>query len=134
MYNKVVLIGRLAQEPELRYTPAEGVAVVNFTLAVNRSFSNQRGEQEADFIRIVAWRKQAENCATYLSKGSLVAVDGRLQVRSYDDREGIRRKIAEVVATRVVFLEKRRGAGESEEGFDSFETDDLDVKDEDVPF
>lgn len=101
--NRVLLIGRLTREPELRYTP-DGTPVANFTIAVNRSFTNQQGEREADFIPIVVWRKQAEQCAEYLSKGSEVVVDGRLQVRSYEDRDGIKRKKSEIIAWRVQFL------------------------------
>lgn len=134
MLNNVVLIGRLAQDPELRYTPSDGVAVTNFNLAVDRPFSNQQGERDADFIRIVAWRKQAENVANYLKKGSLCAVEGRLQIRSYDDREGIRRIAAEVVANRVQFLDRRgSGSGTSDDPFAGGD-DDVEVKDEDVPF
>ena len=80
--NRVVLIGRLTADPELRFTQ-NGIAVARFTLAVDRTFANQQGERETDFIDIVVWRKQAENCGQYLKKGHLAAVDGRLQVRSY---------------------------------------------------
>jgi single-strand DNA-binding protein len=134
--NKIILIGRLVQDPELRYTPAGGVAVANFTLAVDRPFVNQKGERETDFIRIVTWRKLAETCANNLSKGRLVAVEGRLQIRSYDDREGIRRTAAEVVAGNVHFLDSRKDSGPSsfEESYDAFGGEELDVKDEDVPF
>ena len=104
MINRVVLVGRLAQDPELRYTP-NGVAVTTFTLAVNRRFTNQHGEREADFINIVTWRQQAETCANYLKKGRLVGVDGRLQIRSFENSEGRRIKVAEVVADTVQFLE-----------------------------
>ncbi|MEW5922318.1 MAG: single-stranded DNA-binding protein [Bacillota bacterium] len=110
MLNVVVLTGRLTQDPELRYTPGEGIAVANFTLAVSRPFTNQQGEREADFIKVVAWRKQAENVSSYLKKGSLVALEGRLQVRSYDDKDGIKRKVAEVVARSIQFLDSRDGA------------------------
>lgn len=135
MLNQVVLIGRLARDPELRYTATEGVPLVNFTIAVDRPVSNQAGEREADFIRILAWRKQAENCATYLSKGNKVAVEGRLQVRSYDDKEGVRRSIAEVVARRVVFLESRKDAGqEFKDDYDSYNKEGAEVSDDDVPF
>ncbi len=135
MLNQVVLIGRLARDPELKYTAAEGVPLVNFTIAVDRFTPNQAGEKEADFIRILAWRKQAENCATYLSKGNKVAVEGRLQVRSYDDKEGVRRSIAEVVARRVVFLESRKDADQgSKDDYDSFNKEDAEVSDDDVPF
>ena len=134
MFNKVILIGRLTRDPELRYTSNDGVPVANFTIAVDRSFSNQKGEKEADFIRIVTWKKQAENCANYLSKGRLVAVEGRLQVRSYEDREGVKRIIAEVVAQNVQFLESRRTAEESDSGFDNQSNDEPDITDDDVPF
>ena len=103
MLNRVILIGRLVGDPELRYT-AEGVARASFTLAVDRPFANRQGERETDFIDIVVWRKTGETCARVLSKGRLVAVEGRLRVRSYEDSQGIRRKAAEVVADNVRFL------------------------------
>ena len=103
MLNKVILIGRLTRDPELRFTPANGIAVTNFTIAVDRPFTNQKGEREADFIRIVVWRKLAEICANNLSKGRLVAVDGRLQIRSYEAQDGQRRYMTEVVANEVKF-------------------------------
>lgn len=105
MMNVVCLIGRLARDPDLRYTPS-GVAVGQFTLAVNRPFTNQKGEREADFIDIVVWRNLAENCANHLSKGRLVAVRGRLQVRTYETQDGQRRKVFEVVADEVNFLDR----------------------------
>lgn len=103
--NHVVLIGRLTKDPELRYTP-NGVAVTNFTLAVDRNFTNQAGQREADFIPIVVWQKLAETCANYLRKGRLVAVEGRLQIRSYDTQDGQRRRVAEVIAGNVQFLDR----------------------------
>ncbi|HBF39208.1 MAG TPA: single-stranded DNA-binding protein [Firmicutes bacterium] len=105
--NHIALIGRLTRDPELRYTP-NGVAVANFDLAVDRSTTNQQGERETDFIRIVTWQKQAEVVANYLKKGRLVAVEGRLQIRNYETQDGQKRKAAEVVASRVQFLEKAR--------------------------
>jgi len=104
--NRTVLVGRLTKDPELRYT-ANGVAVANFTIAVNRPFSNQQGEREADFINCVIWRKQAENLASYMGKGSMVGVDGRIQTRSFDNQEGKRIFMTEVVAESVQFLESR---------------------------
>lgn len=101
--NKVVLIGRLTRDPELRYT-GSNTPVATFSLAVNRNFTNQQGEREADFINIVVWRKQAENVKNYLSQGSQVAIDGRIQTRTYDDQNGQRRYITEVVADNVEFL------------------------------
>lgn len=126
MLNKIILIGRLVADPQLRYTQ-NGIAVTNFTLAVDRPFTSQGGEKETDFIDIVTWRKQAETCANHLNKGRLVAIEGRLQIRSYDDRDGIRRKAAEVVADQVRFLDwpDRDGStgggdqdGPPESGFD----------------
>lgn len=100
--NRVVLVGRLTKDAELRYTPS-GVAVASFTLAVNRPFVNQQGEREADFISVIAWRKIAENVANHTTKGSLIAVDGRLQTRSYE-KDGRRVYVTEVVADNVQFL------------------------------
>jgi single-strand DNA-binding protein len=105
MLNRIILIGRLTADPQLRYTK-NGNAVTNFTLAVNKSFVGQDGERGVDFINIVVWRKLAETCANHLHKGRLVAVEGRLEIRSYDDQQGIRRKAAEVVADNVRFLDR----------------------------
>jgi single-strand DNA-binding protein len=106
MLNRVILIGRLTKDPELRYTPA-GVAVAQFTLAVDRSFSKDKdqGEREADFIPVVTWRQLAETCANYLRKGRLAAVEGRMQVRNYENNEGRRVYVTEVIADNVRFLE-----------------------------
>ncbi|MFD3450549.1 single-stranded DNA-binding protein [Microbacteriaceae bacterium 4G12] len=108
MMNRVLLVGRLTKDPELRYTP-NGTAVATFTLAVNRTFSNQQGEREADFLNCVVWRKQAENVANYLKKGSLAGVDGRLQSRSYEGQDGKRVYVTEIVAESVQFLESKSG-------------------------
>ncbi|MGM9572639.1 MAG: single-stranded DNA-binding protein [bacterium] len=126
MLNRIILIGRLTRDPELRYTQS-GVAVASFTLAVNRNFKNAQGEIEADFIDIVVWRNQAENCANYLGKGRLVAVEGRLQVRTYETQEGQKRKVAEVVADSVRFLEKKNtaNAGGSSAEMGEFLDDDI---------
>lgn len=101
MLNSVILIGRLTRDPELRYT-TNGTAVGQFTLAVQRKFN----KDEADFIDIVVWRGLAENCANYLGKGRLVAVEGRLQIRSYEGQDGQRRRATEVVADDVRFLDR----------------------------
>lgn len=101
--NRIILIGRLTRDPELRYTQS-GKAVCNFNLAVDRPFTSQSGEREADFIDIVVWQKQAENVAKYLSKGRQAAVEGRLQIRSYEANDGTRRWRSEVIADRVEFL------------------------------
>lgn len=106
MINRVVLVGRLTKDPEFRTTQS-GVDVANFTLAVNRNFTNAQGEREADFINVVVFRKQAENVNNYLSKGSLAGVDGRIQSRSYENNEGKRIFITEVVADSVQFLEPK---------------------------
>lgn len=110
MLNRVVLVGRLTKDPDLRYTP-NGVAVANFTLAVNRPFSNQSGEREADFINCVVWRRPAENLANFMGKGSLVGVDGRVQTRSFDNQEGNRVYVTEIVADSVQFLETKASQG-----------------------
>jgi single-strand DNA-binding protein len=104
--NRIVLIGRLTRDPELRYVPS-GHPVASFTLAVDRSFANQQGERETDFIDIVAWRKLAEQVSQHLSKGRLVAVEGRLQIRSYETQDGQKRRVAEVVADGVRFLDRK---------------------------
>lgn len=106
MLNRTVLVGRLTKDPELRSTP-NGVNVGTFTLAVNRTFTNAQGEREADFINVVVFKKQAENVKNYLSKGSLAGVDGRLQTRSYDNKDGQRVFVTEVVADNVQFLEPK---------------------------
>ncbi len=100
------LVGRLTKKPDLHYNPS-GVPVANFTLAVNRPFLNQQGERETDFIPIVVWRKSAENVDRYCQKGSLVGVTGRIQTRNYENNEGKRVYVTEVVAESVQFLESR---------------------------
>lgn len=112
--NKVILIGRLTKDPELR-TIASGNATTSFTIAVNRNFTNQNGEREADFINCVAWRKQAENVAKYCTKGSQVAVEGRIQTRSYDAQDGTKRYVTEVVADNVTFLGSRASGSQISE-------------------
>ena len=103
--NRVILVGRIAVEPELRYTP-NGTQVANFILAVDRNRPNAKGEREADFIKVVVWRRLAEICAQYLNKGRLIAVEGRLQTRSYETQEGQKRKDYEVVADGMKMLER----------------------------
>jgi len=118
MLNRVILIGRLTRDPEMRYTPS-GVAVTQFTLAVDRPFTQGEGrEREADFIPIVTWRQLAETCANYLRKGRLTAVEGRIQVRNYENNEGKRVYVTEVIADNVRFLESpnRDGGGSGEGG------------------
>lgn len=106
MINKVVLVGRLTKNPEYRTTP-NGISVSTFTLAINRTFTNSNGEREADFINVVTFKKQADNVNNYLSKGSLVGVEGRIQTRNYENNEGQRIYVTEVVAERVHFLDSK---------------------------
>ena len=134
MLNRIILIGRLTRDPELRYVPS-GHHVASFTLAVDRPFANQQGERQTDFIDIVAWRRLAEQVTQHLNKGRLVAVEGRLQIRSYETQDGQKRKAAEVVADAVRFLDRKAGAGpatgmESREG----EPETAEGGDDDVPF
>lgn len=104
--NKVILIGRLARDPEMR-TTGSGIAVTRFTVAVSRPFNPQNGQPQTDFINCVAWRRQAENIAKYCNKGSQVAVEGRIQTGSYDAQDGSKRYTTEVVADSVQFLETK---------------------------
>ena len=109
MLNRVILIGRMTRDPEMKYTTS-GTAVANFTLAINRKFN----KEETDFIDIVAWRQSAEFCGNYGAKGRLTMVEGRLQIRSYEAKDGTKRKVAEVVADDLRFLDKQQGAGNGE--------------------
>ena len=104
--NRVMLIGRLTAKPELRYT-GSNLPYARFTVAVNRTFNNAQGQREADFISVIVWRKQAENVCNFLNKGSLVSVEGRLQVGSYDDKDGNKRYTTDVVADSVQFLDSK---------------------------
>lgn len=129
MLNRVILIGRLTADPDLRYTP-QGHAVTTFRIAVDRPFANQQGERETDFFTIVTWRRLAETCAHNLSKGRLVAVEGRVQNRSYTARDGSTRWVTEVVADNVRFLDWPR-AQQTEAAADG---DGDDWGDDSVPF
>lgn len=148
MINRVVLVGRLTKDPEFRTTPS-GVDLATFTLAVNRNFKDKNGEQQADFINCVVFRKQAENVNNYLNKGSLAGVDGRLQSRSYENAEGQRISVTEVVCDSVQFLEpknaqasnnnqsnnqvqQREKALQSENPFNNSNNFDMDT--DDLPF
>ena len=106
MINRVVLVGRLTRDPELKYT-TNGTASLQFSLAVNRTFTSANGEREADFINCVAWRNQAENMAKFVRKGSLLGVEGRIQTRNYQAQDGTKRYVTEVVADSIQFLEPR---------------------------
>ncbi|MBJ8325067.1 single-stranded DNA-binding protein [Streptococcus pacificus] len=106
MINNVVLVGRMTRDAELRYTPSNQ-AVATFTLAVNRNFKNQNGERDADFINVVIWRQQAENLANWAKKGTLLGVTGRIQTRNYENQQGQRVYVTEVVADNFQILESR---------------------------
>lgn len=133
MYNRIILVGRLTKDPELRYTPS-GKAVAGFRLAVDRgrrSGQDGSGDREADFIDVVVWDRQAETVSQYLTKGRLVLTEGRLQMRQYDAQDGSRRTVYEVIANTVRFMPDRHGDGSGTEGSaQDFHPDD----DDDVPF
>ncbi len=128
MLNRIVLIGRLTRDPEIRYTP-QGVPVANFTLAVDRPFQNNEGQREADFIACIAWRKLGETVGNNLTKGRLAAVEGRLQIRTYE-HEGSKRRVAEVVCDNVRFLDRPRDA----QGGGSNAASGLEDAPDDLPF
>ena len=119
MINNVVLVGRVTRDPELRYTPSN-VAVATFNLAVNRNFKGSNGEREADFINCVIWRQQAENLANWAKKGALIGITGRIQTRNYENQQGQRVYVTEVVADNFQMLESRANReGNSSGGFDN---------------
>ena len=113
MINRVVLVGRLTKDPEVRFSP-NGIASCRFTVAVNRTFKGQNGEQEADFINCLAWRKNAENLANFMKKGSLIGLEGRIQTGSYEGQDGKRVYTTDVVADSIQFLEPRNSTGGSQ--------------------
>lgn len=113
LINRVVLVGRLTKDPELRYTPS-GIPMTRFTVAVNRTFTNQSGEREADFIGCVAWRKQAENLANFMRKGNLIGIDGRIQTGSFEGQDGKRVYTTDIVADSIQFLEPRSAGGQQQ--------------------
>ncbi|EHT3663725.1 single-stranded DNA-binding protein [Staphylococcus pseudintermedius] len=143
MLNRVVLVGRLTKDPEFRTTPS-GVSVATFTLAVNRNYKNKNGEQQADFINCIVFRKQAENVNNYLSKGNLAGVDGRLQSRSYENQEGRRIFVTEVICDSVQFLESKnnnqsnnqqqRGQAPAQDNPFTNSNNPIDIDDEDLLF
>lgn len=138
MLNSVVLVGRLTKDPELRYTPSNQ-AVATFSLAVNRPFKNQNGEREADFINCVIWRQQAENLANWAKKGALIGITGRIQTRGYENQQGQRVYVTEVVADNFQLLESRkdRETGQSQGyGQPDFgrQAEPMDISDDDLPF
>ena len=132
--NKVVLIGRLTKDPELKYTPGNGTAVTTINLAVDRRY-NPEGKKEADFIPIVIWGKSAESTAQHMRKGLLMGVAGRIQTRSYEAKEGGKRYVTEVVAEETQFLEWANKDGDAAYSSSGFGTDDMTpVDDGDIPF
>ena len=140
MINNTVLVGRLTKDVELRYTPSN-VAVATFTLAVNRTFKNESGEREADFINCVMWRQQAENLANFAKKGALIGVTGRIQTRSYDNQQGQRVYVTEVVAEQFQLLESKGQGNQGQQKQAQQQTPDfsrqgapMDISDDDLPF
>lgn len=154
MINRTVLVGRLTKDPEVRFT-SSNIAYSRFTLAVNRTFAGPSGEREADFIQCIAWRKQAENLARFVRKGSLIGVEGRIQTGSYDDKDGIRKYTTDVVADSVQFLESknqdsndnnyapRNSRGDNNNNSNKYQersverkqsTPSIDVSEDDLPF
>lgn len=153
MINRSVLVGRLTRDPDLKYT-ASGTAVAQFTLAVNRQFKNQEtGEREADFVNCVIWRKAAENFANFTHKGSLVGIDGRIQTRNYENQQGQRVYVTEVVVENFSLLEPKSESNQNNSGnynnnrnqnnsnqhnqnnYSSGQSHDpIDISDDDLPF
>ena len=136
--NRVVLIGRLTKNPELRFTPGTGKAVATFTIAVDRKFSKEK--KETDFIPIVVWGKQGESAANNLEKGRLVAISGRIQTRNYEDKDGIRRYVTEIVADEVQFLDYKNSSSNNvandnnSTSYDDGWNDPVEDTDSDIPF
>ena len=130
--NRVDLVGRLTRDPELRHT-SSGRAVCQLNLAINRTFTNQNGEREADFINVVVWDKQAENVSKYVTKGRLVSVEGRLQSRSYDDKDGKKVYVTEVVANSVQFLSTGSSNNGSNNNYSQPEANPFDFGSEPAP-
>lgn len=145
MINNVVLVGRLTKDPDLRYT-ANGTGVATFTLAVNRNFTNQDGNREADFINCVIWRKSAETLANYARKGTLLGVTGRIQTRNYENQQGQRVYVTEVAAEGFQLLESRntneqrqnddtrQKTNDNSSDSDPFSGSSIDIGDDDLPF
>lgn len=131
--NRFVGVGRLVADPELRYT-SNGTAVTNFRVAINRPFTNQSGEKDADYISCVIWRKPAENLAQYMSKGSQIGVDGRLQSRTYEGNDGKTVFVTEVVADSVQFLESKNSQNNHSSNQFANNGQPLDIQDDDLPF
>ncbi|HEO2877310.1 TPA: single-stranded DNA-binding protein, partial [Streptococcus agalactiae] len=137
MINNIVLVGRMTKDAELRYTPSNQ-AVATFSLAVNRNFKNQSGEREADFINCVIWRQQAENLANWAKKGALVGITGRIQTRNYENQQGQRIYVTEVVAENFQLLESRNSQQQTNQSGNSSNSyfgnaNKMDISDDDLP-
>ena len=141
MINSTVLVGRMTRDAELRYTPSNQ-AVATFTLAVNRNFKNQNGEREADFINCVIWRQAAENLANWAKKGALIGITGRIQTRNYENQQGQRVYVTEVIADSFQLLDSRNSQNQQQNAQPDFSRDDnpfgnsspMDIDDSDLPF
>ncbi|MQS44265.1 single-stranded DNA-binding protein [Companilactobacillus mishanensis] len=148
MINRSVLTGRLTRDPELKYTQS-GKAVASFTLAVNRQFTDANGERQADFINCVIWSKSAETLANYTHKGSLIGVDGRIQTRSYENQQGNRVYVTELIADSFTFLESKSESQQSNNDYSNNQSNQnnqssnkdpfsnnsgVDINDDDLPF
>lgn len=128
--NSAILVGRLTKDPELRYIPGTGTPVATFSIAVDRAFVNKEGKKETDFFNIVVYGKPGENCANYTSKGSLVAIKGSIQNRTFETQTGEKRYITEIVAERVEFLSSKKSENPSNKdqntsGFQALDDDDI---------
>ena len=148
MINSVCLVGRLTRDPELKYT-GNNIAVASFSLAVNRNFKDANGEREADFINCVIWRQSAENLANWAKKGALIGITGRIQTRSYENQQGQRVYVTEVVAENFQMLKSRNSQGNQQNQGNSFQngnsssggynspfgrSNPMDISDDDLPF
>ena len=140
MMNSICLVGRLTKDVDLRYTPSN-VAVATFTLAVNRTFKNENGDREADFINCVMWRQQAENLANWAKKGALIGITGRIQTRSYDNQQGQRVYVTEVVTEQFQLLESKGQGNQTQQRQAQQQAPDfsrqgapMDISDDDLPF
>ena len=141
MLNSVVLVGRMTKDAELRYTP-QNQAVATFSLAVNRNFKSQNGEREADFINCVIWRQQAENLASWAKKGALIGIVGRIQTRNYENQQGQRVYVTEVVADSFQLLESQKERGNQPQAnrrpdfgrHEPMNANPMDISDDDLPF
>lgn len=141
MINNVTLVGRMTRDAELQYTP-QNQAVATFSLAVNRNFKSQNGEREADFINCVIWRQQAENLANWAKKGALIGITGRIQTRNYENQQGQRIYVTEVVADNFQLLESQKERGNQPQANshpdfgrqEPMQSNPMDISDDDLPF